>query len=111
MTRWFGQDLVTWALRTCLIVSTRVSTWARFTRISGVPGGTSAAASTSDLGTRRVPSPTTERTTSSGEPNRTHAAAATTPIAASAKNAIRHRGAFYRSGAAGGLAIPGRAAS
>ena len=76
MTSRSGQDLVTCALRTCLIVSIRAATWAVFTRISGVPGSTPDLARTSDRGTRCVPLTVTERTTSSGEPNRTQTAAA-----------------------------------
>ena len=78
MTSRFGQDLVTCALRTCLIASIRAAAWAVFTRISGVPSWTPDTARTSDRGTRCVPLTITERTTSSGEPNRTQAAAAIT---------------------------------
>ena len=89
-----GQDLVTCALPTCLIVAIRAAARAVFTRISGVPGSTPATARTSDRGTRCVPLTITERTTSSGEPNSTQAATPMTPAATRAKNAARHGGAF-----------------
>ena len=90
MTSRFGQDLVTCALRTCGIAAIRAAARAVFTRISGVPSWTPDATTTSDRGTRSVPLTDTERTTSSGEPNRTQTAAATRPAAARAKNATRH---------------------
>ena len=89
MTTRSGQDLVTSALRTCLMVSIRAATSAVFTRINGVPGSTPATARTSDLGTRWIPMTITERTTSSREPNRTQTAAPTTPAVARANHATR----------------------
>src|SRR5262249_29441667 len=90
MTRRFGQDLVTCALLTWLIFSIRAAARAVFTRISGVPGTTPDAASTSERGTRCVPLTVTERTASRDEPNRTHPAAAARPAAARATRTTRH---------------------
>jgi len=84
-----GQDLVTCTLRTCLIWTILAAARAVFTRISGVPHWTPDAARTSDRDTRCVPLTVTERTTSSGELNRTQAAVPITPTAARAKNAAR----------------------
>src|SRR5689334_25117483 len=94
MTSRFGQDLVTCTLRTCGIATIRAAARPVSTRVSGVPGWTPDAAMTSDWDTRCVPLTVTERTTSSGEPNRTQTAAATRPAVPRAMSATRHARRF-----------------
>ena len=85
-----GHCLVTWADCTSAMRSTRLATAPVFTRISGSPAGMPAAASTCDLGTRRVPVTLTVRTARNREPSSSHTATAMIPAAASAKNAVRY---------------------
>ena len=91
MTTRSGQDVETCTPWICVMVRTRAAIRAVFTRISGVPGWISAAARTSDSGTRCVPVTTTERTAKRPELSSAQVTPPAMPAADSRRNTASHR--------------------